>query len=272
VFVIGQTYSRRELHRTYGGQGQGGISTPVGHNLILLFTGEQGVRYGYEDGWTAQGIFMYTGEGQVGNMTFKRGNRAVRDHEVDGKDLHLFQHTKRGRVTYVSQMVCTGFHDRHAPDREGSIRRVIVFELTPLGVFDTAAATDDNQDVELSLEPLSFLRQRALATTIVATEPSERKRFCLQRSSAVRVYVLRRADGICEGCHEAAPFQTTSGRPYLEPHHLRRLSDGGPDHPRWVAALCPNCHSRTHYGADGAQFNERIGRLIGELSLSTADS
>src|ERR1700746_1774493 len=24
----------------------------------------------------------------------------------------------------------------------------------------------------------------------------------------------------------------------------RRLSDGGPDHPRWVVAVCPNCHRR----------------------------
>ncbi|HUN98983.1 MAG TPA: HNH endonuclease signature motif containing protein [Bradyrhizobium sp.] len=43
--------------------------------------------------------------------------------------------------------------------------------------------------------------------------------------------------------------------PYLEPHHLRRLSDGGPDHPAQVIALCPNCHRRVHAGADGPKYN-----------------
>jgi HNH endonuclease len=38
---------------------------------------------------------------------------------------------------------------------------------------------------------------------------------------------------------------------YLEPHHLRRVSNGGPDHPAHVISLCPNCHRRVHAGADG---------------------
>ena len=37
--------------------------------------------------------------------------------------------------------------------------------------------------------------------------------------------------------------------PYLEPHHIRRVGDGGPDHPRYVIALCPNCHREAHFGS-----------------------
>ncbi|MCH7921233.1 MAG: hypothetical protein IIC50_25095 [Planctomycetes bacterium] len=43
------------------------------------------------------------------------------------------------------------------------------------------------------------------------------------------------------------------------------LADGGPDHPRWVAAVCPNCHKRVHYGKDGADFNRGIVDLISRL-------
>jgi hypothetical protein len=73
MFVQGQLYRRRALHEHLGGQRQGGISTPAGVPIILLFTGEGGEEYGYSDGWAEDGIFHYTGEGQIGDMTFVRG-------------------------------------------------------------------------------------------------------------------------------------------------------------------------------------------------------
>ena len=71
---LGAVYNRvRDVHLVYGGQRQGGISTPQ-IPLIFLFTGETGGQYGYRDGPRADGIFAYTGEGQVGPMKFVRGN------------------------------------------------------------------------------------------------------------------------------------------------------------------------------------------------------
>jgi hypothetical protein len=73
TFQRGKTYRRAELHRQFGGQERGGISTPKEHPIIMLFTGETGEQFGYSDGWTEDGIFYYTGEGQIGPMTFERG-------------------------------------------------------------------------------------------------------------------------------------------------------------------------------------------------------
>ena len=88
MFEVGRTYSRRdELHRLYGGQQQGGISTPTDQPFIMLFTGESGEQYGYRDGWGESGVFVYTGEGQTGDMVFLRGNRAIREHVQDDKVL-----------------------------------------------------------------------------------------------------------------------------------------------------------------------------------------
>ncbi|WP_438267480.1 HNH endonuclease [Haladaptatus halobius] len=44
----------------------------------------------------------------------------------------------------------------------------------------------------------------------------------------------------------------------MEVHHVHRLSDGGPDDPESVIALCPNCHRRSHNGADKDEFNQRL--------------
>jgi 5-methylcytosine-specific restriction protein A len=75
--------------------------------------------------------------------------------------------------------------------------------------------------------------------------------------------VLVRSKGICEFCEERAPFQRRDGSgPYLEPHHIHRVSDGGPDDPRFVAALCPNCHRNAHYGVDGDQINRDLEKRI----------
>jgi len=102
-----QIYNRRrDIHAVYGGQQQGGICTPSQHPLIVLFTGSSGEQHGYTDGWSPEGIFRYFGEGQVGDMVFERGNRAIRDHLVDGKDLLMFQTRGREGVRFLGQFEC----------------------------------------------------------------------------------------------------------------------------------------------------------------------
>jgi 5-methylcytosine-specific restriction enzyme A len=270
MFVPGSTYNRRNLHAKYGGQAQGGICTPARHPFIMLFTGESGTAYGYHDGWTPEGVFQYTGEGQRGDMSFVRGNRAIRDHEKDGKDLYLFEQAGRGRVRYIGQMFCAGYHERPGPDVAGSQRKIIVFELVPTEFLAETAEPpeqDPKRFAEDRLWSMAFAELRRLAVG-VGTRPvtiRERTAVARIRSQAVRVYVLRRANDTCEGCGNPAPFVTPTGHAYLEPHHIRRLTDGGADDPISVAAVCPNCHRRAHHANDASTFNPAYtpGKLSG---------
>lgn len=133
MFERGQLYRRRDLHEQYGGQRQGGISTPAKKPIVFLFTGDIGEKYGYRDGWNADGSFHYTGEGQVGDMEFRGGNRAIRDHSANGKELHLFEKSVRAQVRYLGQMECDGYQlVQGVPDRNGWRRTVIVFRLVPV--------------------------------------------------------------------------------------------------------------------------------------------
>jgi 5-methylcytosine-specific restriction protein A len=69
VFEIGKEYRRKaEIHSVYGGQAQGGISTPKNHPFVFIFTSDQGEQHGYKDEYRDNGLFWYTGEGQIGNM------------------------------------------------------------------------------------------------------------------------------------------------------------------------------------------------------------
>ena len=268
MFIRGHVYRRRDLHSQFGGQNQGGISTPAGRSIVFLFTGESGEQYGYSDGWTDEGIFFYTGEGQRGDMSFVRGNSAVRDHSSQGKDLHLFSSAQRGHVRYEGQMVFTGFQYRVAPDIDGNLRQAIVFELVPLVDFEevvTGEAPPDSLEAELGAASLEELRRHAISVSAESRDAVQRRSNTRHRSRAIKMYADKRADGICEGCSAAAPFRTSGDRPYLETHHIRRLSDGGPDHPRWVVAVCPNCHRRAHYAFDAATYNEHLNAVAERL-------
>ena len=69
------------------------------------------------------------------------------------------------------------------------------------------------------------------------------------RDPIVVEYVKRKANGICQDCHQPAPFiNKKTGEPYLEIHHIVPLSQGGSDTIDNVIALCPNCHRKRHYG------------------------
>ena len=105
---------------------------------------------------------------------------------------------------------------------------------------------------------LDVLRQRALQSAKAQPGSSQQTMDVFERSRSVKDYVFARASGRCEHCREAAPFFTPGGRPFLEAHHIRRMTDGGPDDPRFVIALCPNCHRRVHYGAGAETHNEAM--------------
>jgi 5-methylcytosine-specific restriction protein A len=247
---------------------QGGISTPAEHPIILLFTGEQGEEYGYRDGWTEEGLFLFTGEGQIGHMSFIRGNEAIRDHIDSREEIYLFEYESTGHVRFISQMVCIGYEWREAPDRNNALRNVIVFHLTPLEAFDSNQETPMGLEANSDASVFDQLRSQAYDSPGENHPPRESLTNAYHRSAAVRSYVLERADGICEGCGSEAPFRTDQGRPYLEPHHIQRLSDGGPDHPEWVAALCPNCHKRSHFSQDRDFFNRHLREAVLEIEQS----
>lgn len=270
-FEVGGLYLRKtDLHGRFGGQRQGGISTPKSHPAIFLMTGQVGEQHGYTDGWSPTGAFHYFGEGQSGDMKWKSGNAAIRDHAKNGKDLLLFQQGKKGKpLRFLGQFVCAGWHYQQAPDSSQTPRRAIVFELVAEGTEHTNAPP---AAAEVPAVSMSELRKRALAAVNPPSEgtPKERTRLYYQRSMIVRAYVLKRADGKCEHCHSPAPFKTKNSEPYLEPHHIRRLSDGGPDDPRFMAALCPNCHRMVHYGAAGLKANADLTAIVAKKELDVA--
>jgi 5-methylcytosine-specific restriction protein A len=263
LFIPNQFYHRqRDIHDRYGGQ-SGAISIPPTTPCIFLFTSDTHGTRSAADGWISNDTFLYTGEGLLGDMTFGGTNGAVRDHLINRKDIYLFEgmSDRPGIVRAIGQMLLTGWQYRQQNDVTGKLRQAIVFELTFLASLDGAPAAGDGAEPtieELMLRPLAELRVAALADPAAAHDLAARIRHARLRSRAITAYALVRANGRCEGCGQAAPFSPISGLPRLEVHHIGRLSDGGPDRPEYVAAVCPACHQRAHAGADVVPFTTSL--------------
>jgi len=266
-FELHRSYHRRnDIHARFGGQQQGGISTPADAPGIFIFTGHGAGHVGYQDVFEADGSFRYTGQGQLGDMRMISGNRAIRDHVQNGKDLLLFQQTKKGGpVRFEGLYVCGCWEIEQQPDMNGNLRQAIVFTLVPQSGLSIEAA-DLTTEAPTDL-PLAELRERAHQAALASNEASPRVALAnvRLRSKAVRDYVLARAAGVCEACRSPAPFLTAAGQPYLEAHHIHKLSDGGPDHPASVAAVCPNCHRRAHFGEDQITLNNELLERVKQL-------
>lgn len=271
-FIVGNVYSRRrDIHGCYKGQQQGGISTPAGVDFVFLFTGESGARYGYRDEFRKDGTFWLTGEGQKGNMQMVRGNLAIQNHVADGKRLLLFEAAQRSTVRFMGEAFYIGHHWEQRLDIDFNLRKAIVFELdvnnspTPSPRDTESAVVLGQKEKRLWSLPMTELRELANLLSPSTANPQSRRQAVRIRSEAVRVYVLRRAQGICECCDRPAPFKTPKKKPYLEPHHIKRLADDGPDHPAFVGAVCPNCHREIHHGAAGKILNENLARKVATL-------
>lgn len=163
-FEVGALYNRqKQIHGVFGGQQQGGISTPKEHPLVIAFTGEAGASHGYHDFWDDDEVFHYFGEGQVGDMKYAAGNRAIGEHVKDGKTLVVFQMMGKGRpYRYLGRFICqSSYVQPGTPDREGQPRSAIVFRLKSLeSSLGLAAGETDQAEIDAAIDDIGATSAR----------------------------------------------------------------------------------------------------------------
>lgn len=137
VLQPGDELLRASLHAVYGGQEQGGISTPRSIPDVFIFTDpEKGAKYGYDrfEGLREDGNYSYTGEGQVGDQLIdKRGNASLVRSVEQGRVIRLFR-TKKTYATYVGSFTLgnPAYWESTIPDIRGNDRRGYIFNLEPI--------------------------------------------------------------------------------------------------------------------------------------------
>lgn len=222
-FRPGKQYRRKELHNQYGGMRQSGIAPSREVPVVFIFTGDTGELYGYEDEFEDDGTFIYTGEGQVGDMSYDRGNKALGEHQQEGRELHVFEKDADGLVTYLGQYVHEGNTWKTLPDRNGDDREAIQFELRPIGEVEV--------DTEVAL-PEGNQNPKQTKTTSTS----------LLRDDKLVREMKQLYDDTCQLCGDRRLQGNDIG--YSNVHHIKPLGKehSGPDVPGNVIVLCPNHH------------------------------
>lgn len=151
-FIQGDIYRRSEIHDLYGGSRQSGISASAKLPFIFIFSGKSGHQHGYKDQWENADVFSYTGEGQLDDMKFVRGNLLLRDHLKTGKRIFLFTETIRSFVKYEAELELEQFDFFLSSDREGKERVAIKFFLKKVGA--KSSYTTQELDLPLFEEPI----------------------------------------------------------------------------------------------------------------------
>ncbi|WP_255167143.1 HNH endonuclease [Natrononativus amylolyticus] len=262
---FGDSYHRRDELAAQGGTWQGGIITSKDNPYVFIITSDRGRSFGYVDEFLADGTFQYSGQGAEGDMDWRFVNRAIRDHEDMGKEIHVFEKTDESyMVRYRGEYQYEDHEWVPLQDKKDNFRDAILFDLVPVGGRTVKVQGDPET------KPLEELYADACVAAPLqstnggnsgssdSTGSSGGASSQYNRSEVVKKFARRSADGVCQGCEEAAPFKSKDGKPFLEVHHLKMLGDEGADHPDNVIALCPNCHRRAHEGEDGRQFNKEL--------------
>lgn len=196
----GEQIKRTALHDRYGGRRQGGISPSKQSSNVFLFADQaRGVLHGYiYDGLREDGFYHYTGEGQLGDQRMVQGNRAIRDHRDEGRDLHLFD-ASSGAATYVGEFEYVDHYTADAPETgNGEIRSVIVFRLRELSgapVPHTSRLDGLGSDVRMEVPVEQHLTERTLIEP--NREPYEAERREQQLVRALMAALVAEGHDVC---------------------------------------------------------------------------
>jgi 5-methylcytosine-specific restriction protein A len=262
-FEVGMSYDREEILNFLGSkQPMSGITYGSKNpEFLAVFTGGRfGKRAGYTDGWDADGIFRYCGQGSKGDQRLQGANAILARH--DGAVL-VFETWKprnswKGRQRFVGDFNVLGHETTTARGaREGD--QILVYSLVPIPLLGRPL---DTVNLASNWEQETDLRARALAASKDIAPVKMSKAEYRVRTAVVARYVLGRAAGFCEACECPVPFCRADGTPFLETHHTRRVADDGPDDIWHVAGICPNCHRQAHFGPDLLNFREQLERKI----------
>ena len=251
---IGQVIDNAKLVSEFGCSSQGGMRRSKATNTLVLVSNHVGK--GIYDDKKIGNVFHYTGMGMSGDqeLSFMQ-NKTLAESNNNKVDVHFFEVFKEREYTYLGKVELNDSpYQETQEDEDGITRKVWMFPLkvmsyeNPLTIIDEDVINSVFKDKSKVAARLSNEQLKNAATKTESSIVSSRKTSASTyiRNPYVTEYAKRLANGICQLCGGAAPFNNSNGRPYLETHHIQWLSIGGPDTINNTVALCPNCHRKMH--------------------------
>lgn len=103
---------------------------PTDDTVVLISSiGKASGNFVYHDKWTADGDYLYSGEGKTGDQTMTKGNLAIRDAAHNGKEIHLFVKFSPQEYYYQGIFELVDYTYEDEKDEDGNTRKEYKFRL-----------------------------------------------------------------------------------------------------------------------------------------------
>lgn len=103
---------------------------PTDNTIVLISSiSKASGNFVYHDKWTADGDYLYSGEGRTGDQTMTKGNLAIRDAGLNEKKIHLFVKFSPQEYYYQGVFELVDYTYEDDKDEEGEIRKEYKFRL-----------------------------------------------------------------------------------------------------------------------------------------------
>jgi len=183
----GDGLTRESRRKDFGGALYGGIEPSAkSPNIFVYSDPKRGSAYGYKyDGWNSdQSVYLYTGEGRVGDQLLTHGNKAILEHKSTGRSLRLFvadgpvsNESNEKNHIYLGEFEIDEefpYYQADALDEsKKDIRTEFVFRLKPIGEV-IKRASDKSQETEArSKQTAELVELEKNLTDLFTTSGSE---------------------------------------------------------------------------------------------------
>ena len=249
---IGEIVDNTRIVNVFKCSTQGGMRRSLETNTLVLISDH--TKSIYDDQWVSKDILHFTGIGLEGDQQIAQApNKTLANAEVNKVSLFLCEAYARGRYLFRGRgKLFDEPYEAKQPDRNNQLRNVWIFPI--IIVYEGAGYQVPDALIEkkrgLKKILAKTLTDKALFFRAVHSNNRPVSRQTASATFEPNVYVSelahRRSGGFCQLCHEPAPFTDNKDAPYLESHHIHRLSGGGEDTVENTVALCPNCHRKMH--------------------------
>ena len=108
---------------------------PTADTVVLISSiGKTHDTFVYHDKWTADGDYLYSGEGKTGDQTMTKGNLAIRDAASNDKKIHLFVKFSPQEYYYQGIFELVDYVYEDDEDENGNTRKEYKFRLRKISV------------------------------------------------------------------------------------------------------------------------------------------
>ncbi len=268
---------RKEIWNLFGCQYQQGVMKFPGEDYVNIFFKEDGP---YPDEIDAEtGVIEYRGKGLRGEQKLTAGNKYLEDARLSKSPARFWYRPVGGLWEFKSWVTVYDRENIEEEDVQGNLAmRYLWFlvpvvsehkELWPQEVLNAPINQISPNEINLIKNPRNLLSDYARIAKELEDNPtslnSNQKPRTPQpkRRKRAKDIVIARAQGSCENdqCSGMPPDVKNDGTPIFQVDHIVQLSDGGPDQPDNMIALCPNCHAAKTLGKGRSEMTVRLKKI-----------